>query len=96
MWNLLATASSVNEPKNGLGFGRTRQGKITKGNSTNGTNGLKYFLLQLNDCMMEKSCLQSWGPMSISHSLTVTRVQLTESFKPVEKLDDEDLLLATP
>ena len=47
-----------------------------KGNPTNALNRLKYFILQLKDCMMETSCwhLAEGGSTSIGSLITDTRV----------------------
>ena len=40
--------------------------KIRKGNPTNATNRLKFFLLQLKDRMMETSCCPGEGPWALA------------------------------
>ena len=47
-------------------------------------NGLKYFLLQLKDCMMETLCWLKGGPMSIGNS--VTRKKLPYVYKSCPKM----------
>ena len=45
-------------------------------NLTTAMKGLKYFQLQLKDCVMETSCRQEGWPTSIGDPITVTRVRV--------------------